>query len=514
MKEIITKPRQVIVQTTSYLYMLLFVYTAVSKLLDFETFRIQLAQSPLLSAYAGVIAPAVITAELLLVLLLCFQATRLTGLYASFFLMIAFTVYIYLILNYSDFIPCSCGGIIEKLGWTEHMIFNLVYALLALVGLALTEKANGTSSATVVLRSTLPSIAAAGIVVGLFLSSEHIVKKENSFIRRFLHHPLTEDKTLDLGFDSYYFAGIAGNNIYLGNVTAPLVMTSVDTSLSLKTVFKVHPDNTNHPFRNIQVSVQSPFYYVFDGNVPVIYRGELGDSNAYTISLDDCYFSQLQVIDSVSFAFRAHSSITGSQVLGILRLNSEPRVSLNYELLEKQVDGMFDTDGQLLGDDATGELVYVYAYRNEILVIDRELNLLRRLHTIDTTSRAQVTVRSLSDGSHVLAVPPLEVNKASYVHNKILFNESALMGKYESCDMWKQAAVVDLYRTDKQEYPGSFYVYHRGKDKMSRMLVTDTHLYVLRGTEIVRYRFALPVAGRFKTGDAENLNQSRHNLNY
>ena len=444
-------------------------------------------------------------------MLLCINATRLTGLYLSFFLMIAFTVYIFLILNYSDFVPCSCGGIIEKLGWTEHMIFNICFALCALAAIGITEKEKGTVIRLVVLQSTIPAFVVVGSVVGLFLSSEHIIKKENSFIRRFLPHPLSEEKTLDLGYDSYYFAGIAGQNIYLGNFTAPLVMTSVDTSLSSKTAFRVYPDNSDRQFRNIQIRVQSPYYYVFDGNVPVIYRGELDDSNVYTISLDDCYFSQLQVIDSVSFAFRAQSSITGSQVLGILRLDSEPRVSLNFELLEKQVDGMFDTDGQLLRDDSTGELVYIYAYRNEILMIDQELNLLRRLHTIDTTSTAKVTVRSLADGSHVLTAPPLQVNKASYVHNGILFNESALMGKYESRQMWKQAAVVDLYHTDKQEYPGSFYVYHRGKDKMSRMLVTDTHLYVLRGTEIVRYRFAQPVADCFKTGDAENLHQSRHN---
>jgi hypothetical protein len=511
MNEISQKHRHLVVWIATYLLVLLFVYAAVSKLLDFEGFRTELAQSPLLSAYAGLIAPAVIIAELLFTLLLCINTTRLIGLYLSFFLMIAFTVYIFLILNYSDFVPCSCGGIIEKLGWTEHMIFNICFALFALVAIRITEKETGTKLRMVALKITLPSMMVIGVVVGLFLSSEHIIKKENSFIRRFLPHPLSGEKTLDLGFDSYYFAGIAGNNIYLGNVTTPLVLTCIDTSLSSKTAFKVHPDNTDHQFRNIQIRVQSPYYYLFDGNVPVIYRGEIGDSNAYTISLDDCYFTQLQVIDSVSFAFRAQGSVTGSQVLGILRLNSEPRVSLNYELLEKQVDGMFDTDGQLLRDDSNGELVYIYAYRNEILVIDRELNLLRRLNTIDTTSRAKIIVRSLSDGSHVLAAPPLQVNKASYMHNGILFNESALIGKYESREMLKQAAVIDLYHTDKQEYPGSFYVYHRGKDKMSRMFVTDTHLYVLRGTEIVRYRFAQPVADHFKTGDAENLNKSRHN---
>ncbi|HUW93659.1 MAG TPA: MauE/DoxX family redox-associated membrane protein [Bacteroidales bacterium] len=509
MKKIITKHRQAIVKTVCCLYMLLFVYTALSKLLDFENFRIQLAQSPLLSAYAGIIAPFVIIAELLLVLLLCFKTTRLTGLYASFFLMIAFTVYIYLILNYSDFIPCSCGGIIEKLGWTEHMLFNIAFALLALVAVALTEKEKGTRTSIVILRSVLPSLVAVGIVTGLFLSSEHIIKKENNFIRRFGQHPIRDEKTFDLGVDSYYFAGVAGDRIYLGNVTAPLVITSLDTALTTQRSFKIRLDNTGHQFRSIQVKVQPPWYYVYDGNVPVIYRGQLGDSFACTVSYEDCFFSQLQVIDSTDFAIRAQSSKTKTLVLGRLSLHREPKVALSDSLLEKQIDGVFDSDGQLLRDAVSGELIYIYTYRNEFLVMDDELTLLRKLHTIDTITRAQVKVHTLSDGQHKMVAPPLQVNKKSAVHGRVLFNESNLMGKFESREMWQQAAVIDMYRTDEQEYLGSFYIYHRGKNRMSRMFVTDRHLYVLSGSEIVRYRFAQAVTSHFKTGEAENLKQSR-----
>lgn len=43
-----------------YLFILLFVYTATSKFIDLENFKIQLAQSPLLSAYADIIAYTVI----------------------------------------------------------------------------------------------------------------------------------------------------------------------------------------------------------------------------------------------------------------------------------------------------------------------------------------------------------------------------------------------------------------------------------------------------------------------
>jgi len=509
MQKLLLKYRSFLVPVAGYLYVLLFVYAALSKLLDFENFQVQLAQSPLLSAYAGIIAPLVIFVELLIVLLLALKGTRLTGLYGSLFLMIAFTVYIYLILNYSDFIPCSCGGIIEKLGWREHLVFNITFALLALLAIVLTEKEKGTRHSFIILKSLLPSMVAAGVVVGLFLSSEQIIKKENNFTRRFGQHPIRDEKAFDLGVNSYYFAGMADGQIYLGNVTAPLVLTRIDTALITKKVVKIQLDNTNHHFRFIQLQVKPPHFFLYDGTVPVIYRGLLGDSLAHTISFEDCYFSQIQVIDSVRFAFRAQSSQTKSWVLGTLELERDSTVKLNNQLLEKQVDGIFDADGQLLQDERNEVLVYIYAYRNQFLVMDLELNLLRKLHTIDTTTMAKVQVRLLADGRHKMDTPPLLVNKTSVVHDQVLFNVSMLMGKYESREQWRQAVIVDMYQTGLQEYLGSFYVYHRGKDRMTQMFATDKHLFVLSGSEIVRYRFAQAVMRHFQTGEAENLGQSR-----
>ncbi|WP_408582583.1 MauE/DoxX family redox-associated membrane protein, partial [Myroides odoratimimus] len=115
-----------------YFFVLLFVYAAISKLITFEAFQVQLTQSPLLSAYANIIAYLVIIVELVIALLLSLKQTKTLGLYLSYGLMVAFTIYIYLILNYSDFIPCSCGGILEKMGWSEHLWFNVMVCVVGL----------------------------------------------------------------------------------------------------------------------------------------------------------------------------------------------------------------------------------------------------------------------------------------------------------------------------------------------------------------------------------------------
>ncbi|HSZ33189.1 MAG TPA: MauE/DoxX family redox-associated membrane protein [Puia sp.] len=128
----------------SFLFILLFVYAASSKLFDYQNFKAQLGRSPLLARFWNWIW-IVPTVEILIALLLPFQKTKLLGLYASFSLMTMFTAYIFAILQFSEFIPCSCGGVLSKMSWTEHMWFNIVFILLALSGILLKSKRSSIS---------------------------------------------------------------------------------------------------------------------------------------------------------------------------------------------------------------------------------------------------------------------------------------------------------------------------------------------------------------------------------
>lgn len=133
--------KQLIIEIISFLYVLLFVYAALMKLMDVEKFTVQLGQSPLLMAFATWIAWVVPSIELIIAAMLIFSRTRLFGFYAAFTLMVMFTVYIVIILTYADHVPCSCGGILEDMGWTEHLIFNIAFVLLGATGvLLLTSK--------------------------------------------------------------------------------------------------------------------------------------------------------------------------------------------------------------------------------------------------------------------------------------------------------------------------------------------------------------------------------------
>jgi len=126
-----------LVDVICYLFVFLFVYASVSKLIAVSDFRIQISQSPLLAPIGGFVAWFIPLFELAVAVLLVTQRWRFTGLLASFGLMLAFTLYIVAILQFSEHIPCSCGGVLQQLGWTEHLVFNVAFTLLGLVGILL-----------------------------------------------------------------------------------------------------------------------------------------------------------------------------------------------------------------------------------------------------------------------------------------------------------------------------------------------------------------------------------------
>jgi hypothetical protein len=131
------RARKILVEFISVLLIILFTYAAVSKLLDFEKFRVQLGQSPMLTAFARWVALIIPSIELLISISLSFQRWRLLGLYASFSLMVMFTAYIVVITKFSDYVPCSCGGVLQNMSWNQHLTFNIIFSLLALAGILL-----------------------------------------------------------------------------------------------------------------------------------------------------------------------------------------------------------------------------------------------------------------------------------------------------------------------------------------------------------------------------------------
>lgn len=476
--------KKIIVDVVCLLYILLFVYAAVSKILDFENFQVQLGQSPLLSASAILISYAIIGLELLVSIFLTIPMLKKTGLFLSFFLMLSFIAYITIILNNSSFIPCSCGGILEKMGWGEHLIFNYIFALLALLAILLQNRK--TKSYLTLISGSILTIS--GVII-LNIISERKLHHENPFIRRFDKNALMKKGQIELKHHNYYFAGAASGKIYFGNHNAPLELLEYDLKTKIQVLHHITIDNDSYRFLSVNIRIYFPFFYVFDGTVPVVYRGKINIWKAKQIFKGDYYFSRALPVADSSVFFRAQDRRSKENILGIFFLGNKNKVSLHDKLLEKQIDGVFDTDGTITYDPNLKRIIYTYYYRNQFIVMSDNLKLIYRGKTIDTISKATLRITYFNDNHRSKpAVPAVPINKLSTAAGGRLYINSTLRGKLEPLKLWKTASFIDIYDLEKNSYITSLYVKDVKENKVNDMIAFDDYLLVLLDKTLIYYQ--------------------------
>lgn len=480
-----------------YFFVLLFVYAAASKLLAFDTFTVQLTQSPVVSTFGNLIAYLILLIEFTVALLLVNKRTSRIGLYLSYGLMVAFTVYIYLSINYSDFIPCSCGGILEKMDWNTHLWFNIGVSILALVALYLSEE----NTLRFSMYTGILTVVSGILLVGLFYTSEYTVKKENPFIRRFFPHAIFEGQTLDLKVNSYYFAGSEKENVYLGNYAAPLHFIAVDAAKQIH-VFTIQLDSVKRKYAQLSFKICYPYFFLGDGSLGLVFRGRLDTADSIKStqiwSEKATFFADFIPLDSNRMAFKAILQKDYQPVLGLWTKNKVPEVQLSTTLLEPKANGLFDTDGILRFSAEYQSLLYIYYYHNQFFQTDKNLTLIQRQQTIDTTRLVDITTKRLASGEHKMTKPVLPLNAKASIHRKLLFIVSNSIGKNESPILWKQKQIIDVYDWKEDTYVGSFYVDHLGEDKLTDFWVTESYFYGLFEQKLVRYKMAKSLTSKFQ----------------
>lgn len=134
--------KEIVIEIIVFLFVLLFLYAAGSKLTEYNKFVGQMGKSPMLTDFAPTLAWAVPAVEIIVAIMLMTTRFRLAGMYAAFGLMFVFTLYIIAILSFSEHLPCSCGGVLSTLGWREHLVFNIFFVGLGLAGIMLLSKNN------------------------------------------------------------------------------------------------------------------------------------------------------------------------------------------------------------------------------------------------------------------------------------------------------------------------------------------------------------------------------------
>lgn len=334
------------------------------------------------------------------------------------------------------------------------------------------------------------SIAALMLVGILYYYSKQVSYVAHNFKRNFEPTQIVPLRAHDIRYNSYYIAGVSNGSIYFGNHMAPMHLLRADTTLADTTFISVELDQTPGTAftRSVQVKVSDSLFYVLDGGLPGIFRGRLGEWTASRFMYDSMYFIRALPLTSSAFAFLAMGK-AGHNVLGRLTANA-PHVKVFESYLEKQIDGIFCTDGDLLYSNDSDYLVFLYRYRNDYIIMNHSMNDIKMGKTIDPVDRVRIKPhRFTSDSSLTLANPGGVVNRKGVVSGRRLFVHSNIRATNDDYHRFVNAAVIDIYDLTMRKYLKSFYLPDHKGNRVKDFLVIKQLIAALYEHDIVIYRF-------------------------
>ncbi len=474
------KKKEILIEIICVLFILLFTYASIGKFLEYSDFVVQLHKSPMLVDLADIVAWLIPSLEIVTCILLVFSVSRVMGLYASLLLMSIFTFYIIAILGYSEYVPCSCGGVLQTLGWKEHLIFNIVFCVLAVIGILL----QSTKKSTSIIFTGLITVSSLVAVFTLFRLTYQDNEKYSSFNKRSFHSSVEKKDSINLEFNSYYFAGAGNEILYLGNETAPHILTTFNSRSLTLDARTIHIESDIS--LNSKLTVLDEHFYLHDGTKPTILFGTTKDLVATPSNLSYPRFTDLLPLSTNTYAFRI-SDKGGQQQLAISSLDSG--FSIRSNTLRGQIDGRFDIDGMLLHDKENKRIAYIYFYRNQFIELDTLVHQLAVRNTIDTVRTAKIKISTIEQDDKIstVVIPTLTVNLHASVNSGLLFIQSNIRAKNESIHEFENSIRLDVYHLTKGIYLSSFNITLKNKSKVRDIKLLDNYIYLLIENSLMRY---------------------------
>lgn len=113
-------------------------YAVYIKLRNYKKANLEMRAQLFPNHVADLLTWAIPAVEIIVILLLLHTVTRLKAFWASFGMLMVFTLYIGLAMSgifHRE--PCSCGGILGNVHYAWQMLFNLPFLFLSLLGISL-----------------------------------------------------------------------------------------------------------------------------------------------------------------------------------------------------------------------------------------------------------------------------------------------------------------------------------------------------------------------------------------
>lgn len=329
------------------------------------------------------------------------------------------------------------------------------------------------------------------IFILLFFLPQKKVALDNGFNRNFISSPLSNEKSLDLKYNSYYLAGINQNEIYLGNFHVQDFLLKTDYFLNdtqrIDLDIPFHSSDENKRFKTL---VDSSSVFIYENQTPAIMLGTFPSLDYLQPNLEGHWFSTAIPLGVSSMVVSSYDTAYKQTVIRNIsydHLDNSPTY-----LLERQVDGVFCVDGILLYNKDLKQILYVYFYRNQFVGLNSAMNVLYKGNTIDTLSNPDIQVTTIkSEHRRTLINQPTIVNKRAATYDNLLFIQSGLKADNEAVEDFKNNDVIDLYLLDDQSYLASFYIPKFKKERMHQFKVIEGKIVLIYGHYLVTYDLSM-----------------------
>lgn len=335
---------------------------------------------------------------------------------------------------------------------------------------------------TVILSLTATSIL---LVVSLHWLGKNEIQ-HHDFDRSFLEFYPDVESQWALQSPKHYIAGLYGSYLYIADIFGQTNLLSVNCEKADDPIDTITIPNSPE---DSHIIVDSGSIYVTDLNRFDIFRFKINGRNSFNDGervFESTFFVEAVPVRGEVFAIR---TLNQSKEY-VLALKSSVKTSPTYSpgILEKQIDGLFCTDGMLHFNAALKQLIYVYYYRNEFICMDSSLHLRYRGKTIDGVERVQIRVAEIkSDQAMALASPPRIVNKKSHSSGDWLFIHSVVKATNESVSTFQKNDVIDMYNLHNGRYAGSFYLPRINGEKLRDFKVYGNRLVAIHGRVLTTF---------------------------
>ena len=335
------------------------------------------------------------------------------------------------------------------------------------------------------------------VVMLLFLFARKSNQKtlyNNGFERLLGTVSLVEEKTLDLNYNSYYIAGLSANKIYLGNSTSP--QSLLVTNYELNNVERVGleiPNNEKLAWSFLKTDLYPPNIFVYEPYTPTILHGKFPNLEYSRSHLNGRYFDKLVPLSPSTYVVRNYDAKLEQNILRMVAFDTtSSNIDLNTHILEKQIDGVFCTDGILIYNKELNQVIYIYFYRNQFIGMDTSLKVLYKGNTIDTVSYANIKISSIkSENKNTLSSRPILVNKKVASFNDRLYIQSGLLADNENSEESTKNSVIDVYSLNDQQYLFSFYIPKYKGENLNYFAVYQDRIVTINNRNLVVYKIDL-----------------------